>query len=47
MAAGRISIASGMIVGGQLEGPAVVSTASILSEEYGKFLREVRVRSTS
>jgi site-specific recombinase XerD len=35
-------IASGMIATGQPDGPAVVSSASILSEEYGKFLREVR-----
>jgi site-specific recombinase XerD len=35
-------IATGMIAVGQPEGPPLVSTASILSEEYGKFLREVR-----
>jgi site-specific recombinase XerD len=35
-------IASGMIAAGQPDGPAVVSSASILSEEYAKFLREVR-----
>jgi integrase/recombinase XerD len=35
-------IASGMIAVGQLERPASVSPSSILSEEYGRFLREVR-----
>lgn len=35
-------IASGMIAAGQPEGPAAVSSASLLSEEYGKFLRDVR-----
>jgi len=35
-------IATGMIAVGQPEGLALVSTASILCEEYGNFLREVR-----
>jgi hypothetical protein len=34
-------IVSGMIAVGQRERPVAVSAASILSEQYGKFLREV------